>query len=249
MNLYLIDDDLVARMALVDVVESITAGKGFKLTEFDSADEAWAALSTTSVIPDMVLCDIRMPGMSGLDLLQRLVELPSRIPCVLISSSADMETIKRAASLGAAGYIVKPFAHQEVVPRLTKYFAAAQAKAAESPADTIKRLKVTQDRYMTYLGGLSAQIKQLVSEVRSSDVEQAVAKVRSKIDSLISGCTTLGLWKTSQVLMKVKNAEFEQLLDLLAEVTQHLHQQTMLASEQQTWVVPLDKSKPIVGIR
>jgi hypothetical protein len=49
--------------------------------------------------------------------------------------------------------------------------------------------------------------------------------------------------------MKVKNAEFEQLLDLLAEVTQHLHQQTMLASEQQTRVVPLDKSKPIVGIR
>ena len=249
MNLYLIDDDLIARMALVDVVESMTAGQGFRLTEFDSADEAWAALGTAAIPPDLVLCDIRMPGMSGLDLLQKLRTLAVPIPCVLISSSADMDTIKRAASLGAAGYIVKPFAHDEVAPRLTKYFAAAKAKAAESPAETIKRLKITQDRYMTYLSGLSAQIKQLISEVRISDEDQAMTKVRSKIDSLITGCTTLGLWKTSQVLQQVKTAEFEVLLDLFAEVTQHLHQHTMLASELQTWSVPVVKSKPPVGRR
>jgi two-component system chemotaxis response regulator CheY len=249
MNLYLIDNDLISRMALVDVVESMTVGQNFKLTEFDSADEAWAALSSASIPPDLVLCDIGTPSKSGLDLLQRLSELPSRIPCVLISSSSDTDTIKRAASLGAAGYIVKPFAHEEVVPRLTKYFDAAQAKVAESPADTMRRLKITQDRYMTYLSGLSAQFKQLVSEVRISDEAQAEAKVRSKIDSLISGCTTLGLWKTAQVLQKVKTAKLEALQDLFAQVTQQLHQHTMLASELQSWSVPVVKPKQPAGRR
>ena len=111
MNLYLIDDDLVARMALVDVVESITAGKGFKLTEFDSADEAWAALSTTSVTPDMVLCDIRMPGMSGLEFIQavRKNTLTQDTKILVVSSSLSREELVHAMQAGANSCLVKPF--------------------------------------------------------------------------------------------------------------------------------------------
>jgi two-component system chemotaxis response regulator CheY len=241
MNLYLVDDDLIARMALVDVVESMTAGQGFKLTEFDSGQSAWLDLSTSPVAPDLVFCDVRMPGLSGLDLLQKMRELPAtrHIPFVLISSASDAETIRRAVSLGANGYIVKPFSHDEVAPRLTKYFQMAKSKTMEEPSETIKRLKITRDRYLTYLGGLSAQIKQLIVEVRTSEVDRALGKVREKADPLISSCTTLGLWRASQLMGMAKNAPIEKVLDLLSEITQHLHQQTTVANDVQSWSVPV----------
>ena len=241
MNVFLVDDDLIARMALVDVVESMTAGQGFKLNEFDGAQDAWNSLSSSPLVPDLVFCDVRMPGMSGLDLLQKMRDFPStrHIPFVLISSASDADTIKRAVTLGADGYIVKPFSLAEVTPRLAKYFQMAKAKALEDPNETIKRLKITRDRYQSYLAGLSAQIKQLVVEVRASEVDRALTKVRDKADLLISSCTTLGLWRSSQLMAMAKNAGFDQVLDLLAEITQHLHQQTTLANDAQTWVVPV----------
>lgn len=247
MNVMIIDDDLIARMALVDIVQSSTIGQGFKLTEFNSADEAYRILTSTASTPSLVFCDVRMPGMSGLDLLQKMRETAAtrHIPFVLISSASDADTIKRAVSLGADGYIVKPFAFEDLAPRLVKYFQVARNKALEDPNDTIKRLKIPRDKYLTYLNGLSAQHKQLVAEMRISEVEKAISKVQEKADSMISGCTTLGLWRSAQLFAQAKTADFSQVQDLLGEITQHLHQQTTLANDITNWVVPVGgRTKP-----
>jgi two-component system chemotaxis response regulator CheY len=230
LKIFVIDDDMISRMALIDVIES-TGTDGFQLVEFESGDAAWAALQGKDIPPAMVCCDVRMPGISGIDLLRNIrgFARTQEIPFVLISSANDADTIKSAASLGVTGFIVKPFAHDDAIPRMTKALSLARNKAMESPTQTIARLKLTQDRYLTYLNGLRSQIKSLAEECNQSDAGEALVKVKQKCDALKSACTTLGLWRSSQLIefAKKEAQDVNTVLDFFSEITQHIHYQTM----------------------
>ena len=58
--------------------------------------------------PDIVMTDIRMPGMSGLELLEKLYELDPSILCIILSGYCDFEYAKQAMSFGVKHYLTKP---------------------------------------------------------------------------------------------------------------------------------------------
>lgn len=99
----IVDDDESIRTALYSVLGSA----GMTARSFASAEEflGSAQLSETACI----ILDIRMPGMSGLELQQQLTETGWRIPIIFITASEDTKIKSQALNGGAVAFLVKPF--------------------------------------------------------------------------------------------------------------------------------------------
>ncbi|MGH9064847.1 MAG: response regulator transcription factor [Acidimicrobiales bacterium] len=80
--------------------------------------------------PDIVILDVMMPGMDGLEVVAQLKGDPatSAIPVLLLSAKAQEADIRAAASTGADGYVTKPFDPLELLERVTALIAGAGAR-------------------------------------------------------------------------------------------------------------------------
>jgi DNA-binding NarL/FixJ family response regulator len=100
-----VDDD----RAVVEVVAEDLAARGFDVAVAHDGHEGFVAILKT--MPDLVLCDVNMPIMSGFDVLERLNALAprlGRIPFVFLTALADRDCELRARRLGADDYVTKP---------------------------------------------------------------------------------------------------------------------------------------------
>jgi two-component system nitrogen regulation response regulator GlnG len=100
---WIIDDDRSIRW----VFEKALTRENIAFKAFSSAQEALAALETE--VPQVVVSDIRMPGESGLDLLQRAKERHPSLPVIIMTAYSDLESAVTAFQGGAYEYLPKPF--------------------------------------------------------------------------------------------------------------------------------------------
>ncbi|WP_137175799.1 response regulator [Massilia sp. HP4] len=199
MKVLVVDDDIVARMMLMHLVDS--CGSHAILEAEDGAD-AWRQLEA-GLRPAIVFCDLRMPHMSGLELLQRVRAnaATAELPFVLVSAASDGATLDEAAALGASGYIVKPFRQEDVRAQFERLFpstAAVQETPDEAPHEVARRLGIDHARLRLYLDGLARQLQVAMRESPASD-EGAEAR----LNRLREGCKTLGLYAAAAALAKV----------------------------------------------
>jgi twitching motility two-component system response regulator PilH len=101
-NILVVEDSSYQR----GVIRKAVHGEGRNVTEAANADEALAAIKANS--PDIILSDILMPGMSGIEMLAKLRESGSKIPVIVISADIQEPTRKECMDLGAVGFIFKP---------------------------------------------------------------------------------------------------------------------------------------------
>ncbi|MGO9569459.1 MAG: sigma-54-dependent transcriptional regulator [Desulfomonilaceae bacterium] len=87
--------------------------EGYECTMAFSGEEALKALKADTF--DLVLSDIMMPGMSGIDLLQIMRPLFPDVPVLMVTAVDDVSTGVLAAELGACGYVIKPFDKNEIL--------------------------------------------------------------------------------------------------------------------------------------
>lgn len=106
---YIVDDDEALRDSLLWLLDST----GIKAQAFDSA-EAFLAAWTPRLRGCLVL-DIRMPGMSGLELQEKLAALHSTLPIIFITGHGDVPMAVSALKKGAVDFIEKPFNDQDMV--------------------------------------------------------------------------------------------------------------------------------------
>lgn len=78
--------------------------------------------------PDVVVTDLKMPGMTGLELLERLIEIDSDLPVILMTAYGAVETAVEAMKLGAYNYITKPFEGDELVVSVKRAIEHARLK-------------------------------------------------------------------------------------------------------------------------
>ncbi|MDA8382643.1 MAG: response regulator, partial [Betaproteobacteria bacterium] len=100
---WIVDDDRSIRW----VFEKALAREGIAFKAFSSAGEAMAALDADP--PQVVVSDIRMPGDSGLTLLERLKEREPGVPVIIMTAYSDLESAVAAFQGGAFEYLPKPF--------------------------------------------------------------------------------------------------------------------------------------------
>lgn len=122
-----VDDDPMAGRLHAGYVE---AEPGFSLVA--TVDSGSAALNVVEQAPvDLVLLDINLPGISGIEVLHRLRRAGARpVDVIVISSSRDRVTVRQALSAQIADYLVKPFSSAAFSQRLRAYAAARSATAA-----------------------------------------------------------------------------------------------------------------------
>ncbi|MBI3932754.1 MAG: sigma-54-dependent Fis family transcriptional regulator [Acidobacteria bacterium] len=105
-----VDDDDSVRSYLSVLLSS----RGYEVSEAPSADEALARLAAGPLLPAVMLLDLVMPGMSGLDLLAHVKQSHPQVPVVILSTVGQIKTVVEAMNRGAADYLTKPFQEPEL---------------------------------------------------------------------------------------------------------------------------------------
>ena len=122
-NVYLIDDDPVITFLLVDLVESV----GLPYAVFNDAHSFLQ--QDFSNLAGCIVTDVRMPGMSGLELQDELRHQGIDLPIIFISSYAEVPSVVRAMRGGALDFFQKPFSTQRVLDRIQDGLRIDKARA------------------------------------------------------------------------------------------------------------------------
>jgi FixJ family two-component response regulator len=112
----IVDDDNSVRVSTLRLLR----WTGFRAEAFSSAEDF-----LRSEFPAQTAClllDVRMPGMGGLELQQRLTEIGQRIPIVFLSARASEEEEKRALRAGAVGFLRKPVSKEALLSAIHSVF-------------------------------------------------------------------------------------------------------------------------------
>jgi len=112
----------------LQLVTSILTEAGYKALPANGGELALKA--ATSAKPDLILLDVRMPGIGGLEVCRRIKENPdtTHIPIILISAFADVSEWADGLRLGAADYVSKPFQAEELLTRVKTHLELGKAR-------------------------------------------------------------------------------------------------------------------------
>jgi len=127
-TVFVVDDEPAIRDSLAMLLRSV----GLTSRTFPSAPAFLAAFDAGA--PGCVVADVRMPGMSGLELQEALRARAARLPVIIITGHGDIAMAVRAMKAGAADFIEKPFNEQVLLDAVHR--ALAQIRAGAAPAGT-----------------------------------------------------------------------------------------------------------------
>lgn len=173
-SIYIVDDEAVARNGLKLALKK----KNYQVAAFDSAEEALKAIDASP--PDLVLLDIGLPGMSGVEALEIIKERHPEVIAVMITAYEDVPTVVSTMKNGAYEYVVKPVQMEALLVILRNAF------------ETITMRKEIQALHEKYL---RENLPCFIGESNAiQDVMQLVAKVAQSPDTpiLILGDTGTG---------------------------------------------------------
>lgn len=123
------DDHKILRLLRIEL-----SGQGFQVLMADNGPDAWDVVERQR--PDLVLLDVMMPGVDGLDVLRRL-RLTSAVPVILLTArGADADKIT-GLEMGADDYVAKPFNPEELTARVRAVLRRAQTREAPASSDKL----------------------------------------------------------------------------------------------------------------
>jgi FixJ family two-component response regulator len=147
---FVIDDDVSMREALRNLLRSV----GLRVETFETAREF-----LTSQRPDAPGClvlDVRLPGLSGLDLQRELAKSDIKVPIIFITGHGDIQMSVRAMKAGAVEFLVKPFRDQDLLDAVQQAIQRDREARAER-----RELAGLRERY----GSLTAREREVMALV------------------------------------------------------------------------------------
>jgi len=163
--------------------ESLTAlltGDGYSVESYREAQGAAEAIRRGKV--DLVITDIKMPELSGLDLLRIVKEVDEEIPVILMTGYASLDTAIEAVGIGAYDYLMKPieFTYLEMAVRR----ALEKRKSALERRQLLERLKIAtllQERRINELNALYEAGKSIGSAANLSELLRQIVTLASSV--------------------------------------------------------------------
>ena len=138
-TVHIIDDDTAVRESLLALVSM----KGLNAKGYSSAESFLGNLQSADT--GCVVCDVRMPGLTGLQLLEKMAERKSTLPVIIITAFADVPTAVRAMQAGAVTFLEKPANDSDLIS------AIQQALNLEQAQQALRRQKVDVENKLTTL--------------------------------------------------------------------------------------------------
>ena len=155
--IHIVDDDRAVRFVLATALRDA----GHAVTEFADAEAAQRALR--QALPDLLICDVRLPGSSGLSLLRDVKAAHPRLPVIVMSAFTDVATTAAAYREGAADYLAKPF-------DLTDAVASAQRALNESAHPVQPPRAAAPSHALLGESPLMREVFRLIGRVAASDL-------------------------------------------------------------------------------
>jgi two-component system response regulator FixJ len=185
-TVYVVDDDPAMRSSLRWLIESV----GLTVRTCSSAQEFLRTYQPSD--PGCLVLDVRMPGMSGLDLQAELAARNIHIPVLIITGYAEVPLAVRAMKAGAFDFIEKPFSDQTLLDRIRAAVAhdegGRRRRAARADVETRLRLLTARERDVLnrVVSGKSNKViaAELKLSTKTVEVHRAHVMEKLKADSL-----------------------------------------------------------------
>ncbi|MBD9625806.1 sigma-54-dependent Fis family transcriptional regulator [Ensifer sp. ENS06] len=174
-RILLVDDEEDVRHSSAQALELA----GFRVDAFSAAEHALEFISYS--FPGVVISDIRMPGMDGMTLLQRIREIDAEVPVILVTGHGDVQLAVRAMREGAYDFVEKPFAAQMLAGTIRR---ALDWRALVLENRRLKAVAGKRDDIEQRLPGRSQVMVDLRYRIRALGAADA--------DTLIIGDTGVG---------------------------------------------------------
>jgi len=159
-TVFIIDDDAGVRASIQDLVESV----GLHAVSFATAQEF--LLGKRGDGPSCLVLDVRLPGISGLDLQRELRKTASKIPIIFITGHADIPMTVTAMKSGAVEFLTKPFRDQDLLDVIQRALTRDRVVREKQ-----KQLAELQKRYAE----LSSREREVMSLVVSGMLNKQIA--------------------------------------------------------------------------
>jgi FixJ family two-component response regulator len=180
---YVVDDDEAVRDSLRWLLEA----NRYQVSCYATAEDFLAGYDVNRVA--CLILDVRMPGMSGLELQERLLALDSELPTLFISGHGDVPMAVSAMKKGAADFIEKPFNEAELRGSVERMLTQARSnavakKAQRARADLMARLTSREHQVLECIiaGRLNKQIADDLG-ISIKTVEAHRANIMDKLDA------------------------------------------------------------------
>lgn len=171
-SVWIVDDDESIRW----VLEKGLSDGGMDVQTFDSANKVIKKLETEN--PHLILTDIRMPGPSGIDLLDKVKELRPDIPVIIMTAHSDLDSAVESYEHGAWEYLPKPFDIEEalsMVKRATSADEINKEEPTETQAEVIGEAPAMQEVFRA-IGKLSNSNSTVLLNGESGTGKELVAR-------------------------------------------------------------------------
>lgn len=183
---HIVDDDEDLRQSLVFLLDSV----GVQALTYPDAPTFLAEFDQDE--PAVVIVDVRMPGVSGFQLQQRLVELDYPAPVVFCSAHGDIPMSVRAMTHGAVDFLEKPYQPQRMIDVVQAQLERASRRFADHARrrEVLLRVEALTQREREVLAlvvdGQPSQLiaRRLGASVRTIDVHRARIKAKTDAESL-----------------------------------------------------------------
>ncbi len=159
-TVYIVDDDLAVRESLRWLIASVN----LKVSEFAGAESFLEAYKPGRT--GCLVTDVRMPGMSGLELQRSLARRSILLPVIIITGHGDVEMAVRAMKAGAFDFIEKPFKDQEILDLVQNAVQENIRAVAE---------RAQQDHIMGRMNRLTPRERQVLGMIVAGEANKGIA--------------------------------------------------------------------------
>ena len=183
---YVVDDDEAIRETLCDLVRTVS----LDVSSFDSGLEFLEVYDPGR--PGCLILDIRMPGMSGLEVHQELAARGPELPIIILTGHADVPMAVQAMKIGAFDFVEKPFRNDHMLDQIQKAVRQSvqtvrhsTSRAAESKnAERLERLTVREHQVLNLLvDGETNKVAAHRLGISEKTVETHRAKIMRKLQA------------------------------------------------------------------
>jgi DNA-binding response OmpR family regulator len=177
-KILVVDDSPQISKALSDLLMA----SGYSVRTAPSAERALQILESAAF--DLIITDLKMTGMTGIDLAKKVLEKTPGMPVVILTGFGDMDSVINALRLGVADYLKKPFSIDEVMSVVEREIAKSktrQIEPAESkPAEKPPRLYIFNQRDLEQIEAVLSRLRAQASAESAMLVEQAGYVIAAK---------------------------------------------------------------------
>lgn len=184
-RILVVDDTLASLKLMADTLRE----EGYEVYSTDSGELALGAAARKR--PELVLCDMRMPGMDGLEVCRRLKQQPDTrdIPLMFISAASAVDERVQGFAAGAVDFVAKPFQRDELLARVHTHLELARLRAQleQRVQDALAALQEMHDHLEIRVMERTSELENAHSKLRTASGRLAQAERMAALVTMVSG--------------------------------------------------------------